>query len=297
MNGCVELHQAQAFMAVARERSFTRGSVRLHRSQPAVSQAIAALELELRQILFERRPREAVLTAAGKALASQLEPLLGRWESIGARVNEALSSAPEGELAIGAGETALLHILPAAVRRFRDRYPSVRLLLRHQRREESAAALAAGELDLAVRSATELPAGVVAEPLIDLPRVVIAAAGHPLAGARLPSWRRLAREPWVLPPAGTDTRREIATRVAGAGSALRVMVETGGWQLITRYVALGLGVSAVPAPAITGAGGRGLAQLDVAPPLPAESFQVWLGPEARHRPAVRAFTEVLHATL
>ena len=44
----------ETFLAVAEERSFSRAAARLHRTQPAVSQAIAKLEGELGEVLFEK---------------------------------------------------------------------------------------------------------------------------------------------------------------------------------------------------------------------------------------------------
>ena len=40
----MELSQLETFLAVAEERSFSRAAVRLHRTQPAVSQVIRKLE-------------------------------------------------------------------------------------------------------------------------------------------------------------------------------------------------------------------------------------------------------------
>ena len=293
----MELHQAQAFVAVAREHSFTRGSVRLHRSQPAVSQAIAALEREVGEALFERQPRAARPTPAGEALLLRLAPLLAQWESVAERLVEDLTAEPSGVLRVGAGETALLHLLPEAVRRFRVRHAAVRLDFRHQRRDESLLALEAGTIDLAIRAATELPAGTIVEPLTEIARVVVAAASHPLAAAKRVSWRRLAGEPWVLPPPGTDTRRELADRFAAQGLTFDVAVETGGWEIVKRYVALGLGLSAIPAVALTQEDRRRLAVLAVTPALPRERFQLWLGRASANRPAARAFASILRETL
>ncbi len=294
----MELHQAQAFVAVARQRSFTRASARLHRSQPAVSQAVAALERELRAPLFERLPREARLTATGEALLARLEPLLGAWEEIGPRVVEDLSRAPSGVLRIGAGETALLHLLPAAVADFRARHPAVRLELRHQRRDESLRDLLTGSLDLAVRALAEIPAGsvgLVVEPLDEVRRVVAVAAGHPLAAVRRATWQRLAAESWVLPPAGSEVREEVGRRIAAEGRALHLAVETGGWELVKRYVALGLGLSVVPELVLTRADRRRIAVVPVAPALPPERYALWMPRDSAARPAARAFAEALQA--
>ena len=49
--------QVEAFLAVARERSFSRGARRIHLSQPTLSEHIRELEHELGKQLFLRRGR------------------------------------------------------------------------------------------------------------------------------------------------------------------------------------------------------------------------------------------------
>src|SRR5471030_804977 len=64
----MDLFQLETFLAVAKERSFSRAATRLHRTQPAVSQAIAKLEAELGEVLLERSSRDGTLTDAGEVL-------------------------------------------------------------------------------------------------------------------------------------------------------------------------------------------------------------------------------------
>ena len=72
----MDLFQLETFLAVAEERSFSRAAARLHRTQPAVSQVIRKLELEMDEVLFDRAAREATLTAAGVVLREYAERLL-----------------------------------------------------------------------------------------------------------------------------------------------------------------------------------------------------------------------------
>ena len=64
----MDLFQMETFLAVTEERSFSRAATRLHRTQPAVSQAIAKLEAELGEVLLERSSRDGTLTDAGEIL-------------------------------------------------------------------------------------------------------------------------------------------------------------------------------------------------------------------------------------
>ena len=64
----MDLAELQVFLAVATERSFSRAATRLHRTQPAVSQAIKRLEDELDERLFDRSSKDGRLTEAGEIL-------------------------------------------------------------------------------------------------------------------------------------------------------------------------------------------------------------------------------------
>ena len=64
-DAAMELAELQVFLTVAAERSFSRAAAKLHRTQPAVSQAIRRLEEELGERLFDRSSKQGALTEAG----------------------------------------------------------------------------------------------------------------------------------------------------------------------------------------------------------------------------------------
>src|ERR1700712_5387929 len=72
----MDLFQLETFLAVAEERSFSRAAARLHRTQPAVSQAVAKLESELGEVLLDRSTRDGTLTDAGEVLAEYARKML-----------------------------------------------------------------------------------------------------------------------------------------------------------------------------------------------------------------------------
>ena len=74
----MNLSELQVFLTVANERSFSRAAARLHRTQPAVSQAVRRLEESLNERLFDRSSKGGQLTEAGTVLldyAKRLERL------------------------------------------------------------------------------------------------------------------------------------------------------------------------------------------------------------------------------
>src|SRR6202021_3739732 len=101
----------ETFLAVAEERSFSRAAARLHRTQPAVRQAIAKLEGELGEVLFERSSRDGTLTDAGEVLREYAAKLLNlRTEAAGALTE--LRELHRGRLNLAANEYTCLYLLP-----------------------------------------------------------------------------------------------------------------------------------------------------------------------------------------
>jgi len=115
--------QIKTFLWVARLGGFRRAAERLNLSQPAVSTRISNLEQELRVPLFERGPRELVLTKHGALLLSYAEQMLFVEEEIKQRV--ANPSEAEGLFRVGASETIAQAWLPDFLKAFSVQYPRV----------------------------------------------------------------------------------------------------------------------------------------------------------------------------
>src|SRR5688572_9400625 len=120
---CMNLHDLTAFAAVAEERSFSRAARRLHRTQPAVSQAVRRLEEELGDRLFDRSSRNTVLTEAGTLLLDHASRLLRLATDARAAVRE-LHDMKRGRVIIGANEAAVHAVLPV-IRDFTAEHPQV----------------------------------------------------------------------------------------------------------------------------------------------------------------------------
>src|SRR3954462_8130885 len=100
----MELRHLRYVVAVAEELHFRRAAERLHIAQPAVSEQVRKLEIELGVQLFDRTQRNGALTDAGAALLTQAYRVLRQVEA----AREAASSANDRpRLRIGYVPTAL----------------------------------------------------------------------------------------------------------------------------------------------------------------------------------------------
>src|ERR687895_523202 len=110
------------WLAVVEEGSFTRAALRMHVSQPSLSQQVRLLEQEVGGELLERLPRSVRLTAAGKAFLPHAQTAV----RAAARAQQAARSALEletGELEISTVRSIAAGILPGLVQSWRRRRP------------------------------------------------------------------------------------------------------------------------------------------------------------------------------
>lgn len=240
----LNLNALRVFAAVADAGSFTRASVALHLSQPAVSKAVKGLERELGMPLLERGPRAVRLTDAGSTLISRARELFAVERSAEEELR-ALRGLEGGRVRVGASTTIATYLLPPILAGFRARYPAVRLRL------VSANTRAIATLVLERRVDVALVEGPVAHTRLELRRwradelVVIVPAGHRLARRRNLTLAQLAAEPFIVRERGSGTRDVAERAFAARGIHPPVALTLSSTEAIKQAVAAGLGLAVV----------------------------------------------------
>ena len=105
----MELSELRVFLKVAAERSFSKAAMKLHRTQPAVSQAVRRLEDSVGERLFDRTTKDASLTDAGRLLRDYAERLLRLSEEAEHAVKD-LRDLRRGRVLIGANSGVKDHV-------------------------------------------------------------------------------------------------------------------------------------------------------------------------------------------
>jgi len=144
----MDLAELRVFLAVATERSFSRAAAKLHRTQPAISQAIRRLEEEIGERLFDRSSKDGSLTEAGRVLKDYADRILRMAEEAETSVRE-LRDLHRGRVLIGVNEAAA-HILLPLIDRFRTAHPTIMLDVRRVPARHVAVEVAQGNLDFGV---------------------------------------------------------------------------------------------------------------------------------------------------
>ncbi|WP_282700070.1 LysR family transcriptional regulator [Streptomyces sp. CC219B] len=241
-----------ALVAVAEAGSITRAAERLGYTPPALSQQLAKLEREAGTTLLVRHHRGTRLTGAGELLVARARRVLDELQQARHELAR-LTGLSGGTLRLGTFQTAGVHLLPPVLSAFRRAHPDVELTVASHEPPAGVAAVAAGEVDLALTHTYEpaepvpLPASVALEPLLVEELVLVTAPGHALAsgGARLPL-AELAGQPLISMAPDHPARQGVEAVLARAGATPSVLVATPVYALVCALVSAGLGVGVVP---------------------------------------------------
>jgi DNA-binding transcriptional LysR family regulator len=157
-----------------------------------------------------------------------------------------------GELNIAAGESTLLYILPEPIRLFAERYPGIRVKLHNVTGRDGMAMLRADETDLAVGSMLDIPDDVTYKPVVNYAPMLITPLNHPLAKKEQIRLHDISPYGLILPPHHLSTWRMVDLVFKQHNASYNVTLEAGGWEVIKKYVEIGLGISIVTDVCLTG---------------------------------------------
>jgi DNA-binding transcriptional LysR family regulator len=240
----MDLSQLEVFLAVARERRFSRAAEKLFRTQSAVSQAIRKLELEIGEPLFDRSSRDGVLTDAGRVLHEYSEKLVNLRQDAQEALVE-LRQLQKGKLSIAANEFTALYLLPM-LGDFRRLHPGIKIAVRRMLGSRIPDDVLKHDVEFGVLSydPQEPQLKSVVVYLDELAFVV--PPGHPLASAHEVSVRQLGAESFVAHIVASPYRDKVIEAFRRHKTPLHMDVELPTLQAIKRFVAMGNGVALVP---------------------------------------------------
>lgn len=236
----ITLTQLRSFLAVFRTGSVTAAADELVVTQPSVSAAVSALSRELEVDLTEPVGRSIRPTAGGEAFAPYAADVIGLLDQGRRAAREAAETAAQ-ELRIAAVTTAGEHIVPPLMEAFLALHPEIRLNLHVGNRQDVFERVRSHRSDLAIggRPPGE---GVVGDPFLDNPVVIITSAADPLAARRSVSIEELARRPWLMREEGSGTRTMTEDFLAGNGVRPELLT-LGSNGAIKQSARAGLGVA------------------------------------------------------
>jgi LysR family transcriptional regulator, hydrogen peroxide-inducible genes activator len=288
----MEIHQLRYFVAVADLGSFTRAAEKCLVAQPSLSQQIIKLERELRQPLLERLGRTVRLTEAGLALYTQAVSVLAAVDDIRERVTAA--SAPgSGTINVGAIPTIAPYLLPPLLKSYRKRFPRASMALHENLTEFTVRGCLEGELDVGVIASLPESDLLHTEPLFDEELLLALPPKHPLIKKRSITLEDVADEPFVLMNEIHCLGEQIMGFCKQQGCLPVVRCRSAQLLTIQELVALGHGVSLIPAMSRDMDRGRRCEYRSLADPKPTRTIRLIWHKDRYQSPLVKAFIEML----
>ncbi len=240
----MDLATLRVFLAVAEERSFSRAAAKVHRTQPAVSQAVRRLESDLGEQLFDRSSKSGTLTDAGRVLQNygqRLVRLAGETES----VMRELRDLRRGRVLIGANEAAIHTLLPLMAR-FRRRVPDIAVDVRRVPARQIAVEVQQGSLDFGALTFRPSETGLLEVAVGSDELVLLVPPSHPLAGRRQVTMQEVGNEPVVAHNDPSPARERVLRLFEEHHIPLQMMIALPSLDGIKRAVELKLGVALLP---------------------------------------------------
>ena len=223
----MDLKQLEYFVHVAELGSFTRAASFLSVVQSALSRQVRALEVELRQPLFERTGRGVTLTEPGKRLLAHGRGILQQVER--ARLDiESHRGEASGRLVIGLTPSVSRTLTGPLVRAFRERLPNATLSIVEGLSTYVLEWLAIGRVDCAVVYNVTPSAAVDLLPVLDEPLYLVSARASPGHGKLLGTpvtLASVAEHELVIPSRPHSIRMLLESALAAEGRKARVGLE------------------------------------------------------------------------
>ena len=240
----MDVNQLEVLVAVANEQSFSRAAQALHRTQPAVSQAIRRLELELGEPLFDRSSKDGTLTAAGRVLFDFAEQMLNLRQGAHRAIKE-LKDLHHGKLALSANEYTVMYLLPVLAV-FRARHPHLKVEVKRSLASRIASEVLGRGVEIGVVSFKPADEAIASIPVVTDELALIVAPSHPLAAKETVSVRELGAESFIAHNVASPYRERVVRTFEKYKTPLNISMEMPTLEAIKRLVEQEMGVALVP---------------------------------------------------
>ncbi|MFS2218061.1 LysR family transcriptional regulator [Telluria sp. Tellsp104] len=240
-----DLHDLQAFVAVAQRASFRQAAADLFLSQSALSRRIDKLEDSLGVKLFERTTRRVQLTNVGQTFLVNVRTALDGLEDAVLGVAD-LAAHRTGSVTLACVPSAVWHFLPDVLARFSERFPRIRVRVHDESAQDVLNLVLAGVADFGINFTGAENPEIEFAPIYVESYVLAMRSSHPLAGRKELSWKETMDERYISVATSSGNRTVIDAALAGVEKHPVILCEVNHVSGVLALVEAGMGVAAVP---------------------------------------------------
>lgn len=234
----IALFHLETLMWIDRLGTFAGAAQRLNTTQPAISARVREIEEQLGVSLFQREGRRMVLTARGRRLIQQCEPLCHDLET--ALLEASDYAGATGAVRIGAGEIAAASCLPAWVQAIERDRPGVTMEIEVDLTARLMQQLLGGTRDIVFLAGPVASPGLRTTPIGS---VALVWAASPAVASRAPG--DPAMPVWSLPD--NSPLHRVTLAALGQAGRLRLPLHTcNNVRLLIEIIASGRGSAVLP---------------------------------------------------
>ncbi|MCR2044865.1 LysR family transcriptional regulator [Anaerosalibacter massiliensis] len=240
----VKLDLYKIFCEVARCGSFSKAAKSLYMTQPAVSQAISQLEMELDIRLFIRTPRGVVLTNEGETLFEYANSAINLI-NVGEKKIIESKNLMAGELRIGVGDTISRYFLLPFLEKFHSLYPNIKLKIINRTTLELCTLLKSGEVDIAICNLPIKDSTLKIRKLMDIHDIFVCGEKYKDKISVPLNFSEIAELPLILLETKSNSRRYVEKYILSKGVKIEPEIELGSHDLLLEFARINLGISCV----------------------------------------------------
>jgi DNA-binding transcriptional LysR family regulator len=240
----MDLAELRVFLTVAAERSFSRAASKLHRTQPAVSQAIRRLEDQVGERLFDRSSKDGTLTEAGRVLRDYAERLQRLAEEAQTSVRE-LRELQRGRVLIGSNEGGV-HMLLPLIEKFREKHSKILVDVRRVPARQVGVEVAQGSLDFGIVTFDPGDKRLNSVALGADELVLLVYPGHAFAGRDTVPIGEFAAETVIAHSDPSPARDQVLRQAELRHAPINIQIALPSLEGIKRAVEQKMGVALLP---------------------------------------------------
>lgn len=238
----MDFKQIEAFVNVAKYKSFSKAAEAIFLSQPTISAHISNLEKELNTVLFDRSSKEVTLTPSGRIFLDYAVNLLNIRNNAVFSISE-FEKKITGKLTIASSTTPCRFLVPMLIKKFHENYSSVEFDVKEDSTKNVVEYIIKGEAEIGIVGEIISDERLTYKKIADDNLVII---GHSHLKSSM-SFEELLKQRFILREKGSATRNIFENHLDTLGylEKIRVFAEVSSLEAVLQFVKNGIGISIV----------------------------------------------------